>query len=450
MKKALIAALAFAVAALVAPVHARAANLNTVAAAASLETGHFAHEFIITYDQFAALTAAEQMNYVKEMRKVMTDLSKHSAVFAFAKPAMSSKRSPANDAGQAVDPEDAENVMTLYKAWRERGKAGDTVDAVEQSAWYLATAKQLASRLEDPSRKYLFDESILLEQADVAARAKKLARGASPADVQRLKDVEALQAKTKTQDAAAIRDIAIPYSKLMKPDGGRLIANVEAPQGDNLVPPADIPNQPPAAAEKRPDGTFYRCLYAGFVIKHDPCAPPSTLPEGFGLADVDPAAYTCAAGETLCNPFLYGVKSDCKADPVKSDEDNRTCLAKSKGLCIRNLGGTSASAECARQAGEDSLRSAVALIRLNAVSFVKFRQGFHELCDARLVQMNGLSYWKNGSPRELPEKAKKDLDVTCGTARTQMKKLAEKYGVSFEPMLRRDGSGDGSSKSGTK
>lgn len=434
-----------ALALILASVSARAADLNSVAAAASIQTGHFHNEWIITYEQFVALTPAEQMGYVKGMRTIMSDLSKNSRIFASAK--KDPKRAPASTM-TVVDPEDAENLMTLYKSWRERGKKGDTVEAVEQSAWYLATAKQMASQLADPNRRYLFDETIALEQADVTARARKLARGASAPDAQRLADVEALQAKLKTPDAAAIRDVRVPYDKLQKPDGGRLMANVEDLNNpDHLVPPADIPNpapgakrawKAPAGAEKRPDGTFYRCLYAGFVLKGDPCAAPAKLPDGFNIADIPADAFACGPKETLCNPFLYGMKSDCKPGPDKTDESNRACLAKSKGLCIPNA--TPASPDCAKAAGgDDSLRSAVALIRLNAVSFVKFRQGFHELCDARMIEMNGLSYWKNGSPRELPEKTKAELDQTCGQARTQMKALADKYGVAWEPLLRRDG-----------
>lgn len=185
-------------------------------------------------------------------------------------------------------------------------------------------------------------------------------------------------------------------------------------------------------------------MYAGFVLKSDPCAPPRKLPPSVILDGVSlggpaedcqhpipgiackphgliPPQLSCSETEVLCNPLLFGLTGDCQLTANMAKEAARICLQKSKALCIPHS--RTATSECAKQSEKtESLQTAAELIRLNPEAWNTYGQSFTTLCTEHQYS-SAVAL----SPAKKRKHVQDDIVSTCAIAQKRLTELHEKF-----------------------
>lgn len=193
--------------------------------------------------------------------------------------------------------------------------------------------------------------------------------------------------------------------------------------------PAIPQEQPPVAEPETPREPVligYRCMYAGFVIRNDPCRGPQSLPADSKIEGLSPDNFNCGE-KVLCNPLLFGVKRDCELKMGMKPDDARKCLSQSHGLCVPRS--KYATRDCAQAgASDEALTSALELVKLNPDAWQEYLTSFYELCDDHMIAFNSFITTKNGQPREDEERrVRDDVDQTCSHAKKRLKEISDKY-----------------------
>ncbi|MFN8792461.1 MAG: hypothetical protein ACK5Y2_13485 [Bdellovibrionales bacterium] len=192
-----------------------------------------------------------------------------------------------------------------------------------------------------------------------------------------------------------------------------------------VIPASKAEFVPPAP---RP---FYHCMYAGWVIKKDPCTSPSTWPQDFHIEGVDRSRMRCE-GTALCNPLLFGVRlpEDCESFADCPERASALCVDKSQDASLRcarearcDPNAPDAALKCTRNGRSKALRSAIQMIRLNDGAYETFRKDFENLCDHVQIQNNPFFSERLGAPRPNAEALREDVRKTCDVARGRLLKL---------------------------
>src|SRR5690606_19953719 len=88
--------------------------------------------------------------------------------------------------------------------------------------------------------------------------------------------------------------------------------NKEAPNSSKTT--AEDPSPKEIEEPKFSDDEFFRCMYAGFILKSGPGRAPASLQED--LKEVP--NLKCSSPQVLCNPLLFGAKTDCSPEVLVS------------------------------------------------------------------------------------------------------------------------------------
>lgn len=180
-----------------------------------------------------------------------------------------------------------------------------------------------------------------------------------------------------------------------------------------------------------PPRPFYHCMYAGWVIKKDPCTSPSSWPRDFHIEGVDRSRMKCE-GTALCNPLLFGVRlpPDCDNFSDCPERASALCVDKSQDASRRCAQAArcepdkpDAAWKCTRKGRSKPLRSALQMIRLNDGAYETFRKDFENLCDHVQMQNNPFFSERLGAPRPNAEALRDDVRKTCEVARNRLLKL---------------------------
>lgn len=189
-------------------------------------------------------------------------------------------------------------------------------------------------------------------------------------------------------------------------------------------PASEKPVAGKAEGEAKPktvNNSFYRCMYAGFVIKNHPCIGPNKLP--WDIKGLDENKFVCKSGAILCNPLLFGFKATCdwsKADDPKAAE---SCFNTAEPFCVSK--GLYATKKCGEASNSDAaLESAVRLIHNDPATFNLYSKSFDDLCNKNLINFN--SYEGQRLPKNT-ERTKNDIKRTCDGARKRMADLKKRY-----------------------
>lgn len=189
---------------------------------------------------------------------------------------------------------------------------------------------------------------------------------------------------------------------------------------------ATIANQEPASKDERSDA-FYRCMYAGFVIKNHPCMAPSDLP--WDLKGLDTAKFKCDKGSVMCNPFLFGFKTSCDWSKAADEKSTAACFQDAKPFCVKP--GLYATKNCNDNSTSDSAKdAAVHLIDNNREAFNLYSKSFGELCNKQLINFN--SYEGQRKPKNMA-RTKADIKRTCDNARIRMQEIRTRYSLFRTP-----------------
>lgn len=237
-------------------------------------------------------------------------------------------------------------------------------------------------------------------------------------------DVDASAAKPSLAEAVGARapspPAAAPSANVKPTEFGQPTMLTAIPASARAE---EVPEEIRSAAPQATGGRFYRCMYAGFVLKQDPCKGPHELPADVKLEGIAREQLACPRDEVLCNPLLFGLKASCDLMPF--DSSKKDCLAKSGPICIHRS--VSATSDCAAISNDQSLSAAAALIGANGAAWNDYLTSFYELCDDEKIAVNGFADVKDGAPREVPERTRTDIRQTCAHAKEQLKRVAEKY-----------------------
>jgi len=203
-----------------------------------------------------------------------------------------------------------------------------------------------------------------------------------------------------------------------KPD----VAKSEGPKPDTAEPEnqtaenkdSDTPAGPPV-------GQLYRCMYAGFVISQHPCLAPSQLP--WHLNGLDESKFVCADGTVMCNPFLFGYKSNCDLKKLTTSNQIEACQASAEPYCVKP--GLYATKNCGELSNNDaSLENAVQLITSNGEAFNSYSKSFDDLCLKGLINFNS---YKGQSKNKARIQA--DITRTCDVAKERLKEIKKRYNL---------------------
>ncbi|MBS1971052.1 MAG: hypothetical protein JSU04_12130 [Bdellovibrionales bacterium] len=194
----------------------------------------------------------------------------------------------------------------------------------------------------------------------------------------------------------------------------------------NAKPEATTTKQEPATESERSDA-FYRCMYAGFVIKNHPCMAPSDLP--WDLKGLDNAKFKCDKGSVMCNPFLFGFKTACDWSKATDEKGTAACFQDAKPFCVKP--GLYATKNCNDNSTSDSAKdAAVHLIDNNREAFNLYSKSFGELCNKQLINFN--SYEGQHKPKNMA-RTKADIKRTCDNARVRMQEIRTRYSLFRTP-----------------
>lgn len=200
------------------------------------------------------------------------------------------------------------------------------------------------------------------------------------------------------------------------------------------LPVPAAPKRPPTVTEvptppekpRLPVLMGYRCMYAGFIVKNDPCRGLQSLPEDLKISGLNPDNFNCG-DQALCNPLLFGVKKNCELKMGMKSDDVRKCLSQSHGICVSRW--KYSTRDCAKAGGTDeALTSALELVKLNPDAWQEYLTSFYELCDDHMIAFNGFITKKNGQSREQSEQqVREDIEQTCSHAKKRLKAISDKY-----------------------
>ncbi|MBX2988948.1 MAG: hypothetical protein KF802_13750 [Bdellovibrionaceae bacterium] len=394
-------------------------------------------EWFLSHQEFSRLSLSQQKKYLKGVQRILGDLPNMSDHFASLPPARR------GIAAAADTPSIDEVFQDLEQA--EKWKGG-------------ITPFRNAQKLRDNAPEYRANfQNSMAWMAAAHLRLQKIP-ASSPRRaeaVERLQDLEKFYGGNRAMLESSVapnRELANAYKTLEKSrQGDFTLENASFILDDKLVDhaskkprvlskgltpaedaakPAQNPADSPAAATPDPAGDtakaerVYRCMYAGFILKTDPCRGPSALPEDVNLYGFD-RTKSCGAGQVICNPLVFGVNMKCELNERSGNEERKLCLAEASPVCVKR--GKFATRDCSEQVTDNHLWSAATFIVSNPKSWQEYMTGFYELCDDKKIESNEFVRVRNGEPRALPQKTLKDIEQTCSSARTQLKKLAETY-----------------------
>lgn len=331
----------------------------------------------------------------------------------------------------AWDPSISQGLAALRSA--RDARIDSSCRIIPTDALYLhgGTRVQTDATLERPR-----EELAACEQRRAAARAAE--------DIPRSHDAASTLPPAPAPPAPApVRPEGGADAEAVDPAAPVVPTVTEAPPAEAAPEPAAAP-EPVAEDPPEPDPEIlgYRCMYAGFVIQHDPCRGPTQLPEGISFRGVHDVDFFCDADQILCNPLLFGVVSECDIKIDATDETNLACLAQARPLCVSR--GQFATRECAtRSGGDKALESAAVLIRMNPIVWRDYRIGFFELCDDEMIAFNGFVHRRGGTANNVPERTLTDVRRTCENARRRLVQLVEQYRVDGGRPTRPSGTGTG-------
>lgn len=431
---------------------------------------------LLNYEQFSHLTHSEQKTYVKKLRETMLEVARAYPEVAAELSARSTFYAQlwalnlATAFGEAAySPETistfiryANDQAARYASSIEKAKTSNLsdkektklVEEYRQALYWSAAAASQAHNISNASvREKILRESVTPAQKQVENLESKVKQFASEDDYKNARD----NFFKKAHQGELLPGAPLPNGALVT-YGERLTASTQNPRKEVVEKPkvekkpevkpeekkAEVKpeekKQEKKVAEKAPEkkaeviepvvkaapaekattsnDAFYRCMYAGFVIKNHPCSAPSKLP--WELQGINDEEFVCSNGTIMCNPFLFGFKAACdwsKAD----DKGKKECVEKAQPHCVRP--GLYATRNCGEVSNnDDSLEAAVHLIHKNPAAFNQYGKSFDDLCNKHLINFNSYAGHSKNAAR-----TKNDITRTCDSARKRMDEIKKRY-----------------------
>lgn len=289
---------------------------------------------LLSYEEFLSLTKAEKKDYIREIQKLVTDLTTDAPVsfwqsFFFQEAVAQSsvlegsqkfnfKSDNKNEELERLD-----SLMRTTRKFKQATLEHNDVPTVRQLVPY--NAQSIVQRMNQV-------RPLLTRDFEIKAYNQILNefRNDFPQQAAQIQAIDS--ARVKKSSANAAREMA---QKKEKPDSVKT-----AKEKTEAVTPLPKDYNP-------------SCIYAGFVIPGGKCQPHKSLPENMKLDEITTWPFECEGqDQILCNPLLYGYTTACsKPEPGIVE----TC--KQVPLCIRRS--RTATKECTKLANTKELNEQI-------------------------------------------------------------------------------------------
>lgn len=409
--------------------------------------------FFITHEQFMSLTPAEQLTYVKKIREVIVEMAE---TFPYFTEEMSARSSlfqqlwtlniPEAQSDEAPNPKSGYDYVAFSLS-----EANSYLKEIKE-ANSATLSDQQKQELISKYRQAMYWTSIAAREIGPLPKTKyKTQRNRLMSDIRKTtteidnfeKKIIAISPKQDDSEFKSVRD-----NYLKKALAGQLSSKAEIPtrnhpsakdkkgsaqketslkDPESAMAGGSAPVEPNKAQTSEPaefnmEKPLYRCMYAGFVIKKDPCMAPRTLP--WDLKPLDKNTFVCASGTIMCNPLVFGLKTECDQSSLPEK-----CLSGAKPYCVKP--DREATKNCAKMSNNtQSLQATVDLIKANKAVSLEFGKSFQDLCYNGLIDYN--SY-----PRKRTEKNKQrtrdDIKKTCKVANERIQAIKKHYNLDSSP-----------------
>ena len=401
---------------------------------AMAETG----PLLLNYQEWSSLSPDQQLQYLKDLQQVMASMDQRSEFFAQAKSETASTRAPASasvDLSEQYVTVTENNLLTADQTLKNADKIKDTKKKT--------TELKKAAQIIEQSR---YGISLIKDERLAAATYKKwtvvrkdlVKEKLNPplAEIGRIEKVDNIfktLSRASTTIASSEKLLAkstpgtLEYNKL----SAEIANNKAALKGaaeefkKNKADFSSAQTAYSAAAaklSKKKDGDFFRCMYAGFVLKGD-CKAPTQLPKDLKLVGITPDHFSCDKSLVLCNPLIFGGAGSCPVVPKMKKQTDAKCLIDMKGFCKPKS--NSATKDCLEEAEKSphNLENTALLIHANPDAWNEYTNSFHELCDEEKIAQNSFTKKKGSKNRTDQDHVKQDIEKTCGWARERLLKL---------------------------
>ncbi len=399
-------------------------------------------QLLLNYQEWSALPADEQLQYLKELQKVMAGMDERSEFFAKAQAEMALSRAPANaktsakfDFSEHFATVSENNLTTTEQLLKKAGQVKDpekklielkrAADLIEKTRYgiILITQERLSvstykkwqavrSELSKEKINSFSNEQKHIDNVDNIINTLKLSK-ATIASLNKSLAKEKVGSPEYKKLSALIANNETAYNvardELKKNQVALDAAEADYKKAILLLP-------------KKKEGEFFRCMYAGFVLKED-CKAPSKLPKDLKLTGIAPNNFGCDKSLVLCNPLLFGGAASCPIDAKTNKEKAAQCLSDMKGFCKPKS--SSATRDCLEEAEKspNNLENTALLIHANPDAWNDYTNSFHSLCDEEKISQNTFTRQKGDKLRPDSDHVKKDIAKTCDWARERLLKL---------------------------
>ncbi len=433
---------------------------------------------LLTYEQFSHLTNAEQKTYVKKLREIMEEMSAAFPELAREISARSSffaqmwSLNFQTALGEETDSIPIEAIESYVKYANGEARKysqnitqtkisnlsekekGLLVEQYRQSLYWSASAAAQTYNITDKNiREQLLKNYVNPTKKKIEDTEERVKQFANEAEYSEARDQyfkkahrgELLPGQDGFPSGALLAygerlnphsNLANTPDKIEVPKAAKADDEKKIPPVENKVENKKTENKDEKKIEKKisakkntateilntSNSSYYRCMYAGFILKNGPvCMAPSTLP--WDLDGLDKKTFICENGTIMCNPFLFGFKTNC--DWGDAIEKNKTdaCMKSATPYCVKT--GLYATKNCGSISNNESaLQAAVQLINRNIAAFNQFGVSFGELCNKGLIDFN--SYKGKRTPINI-KKTKNDIKRTCDSARVRMAEIEKRF-----------------------
>lgn len=405
---------------------------------------------LLNYEQFSRLTDSEQKTYVKKLRETMLEVAQAYPEIAEELSARSTFYAQlwalnlAAAFGEAAYPPEtiatfiryANDQAAKYASSIEKAKTSNLsdkekvklVEEYRQALYWSAAAASQAHNISNKDvREKILRESVAPSQKQVEKLKNKVRQFASEEDYRNARDQffkkahqgELMPGAPFPQGAwVEYGDRLTNSTGTMTPSPRKEVAEKPKIEKKSQVKPEDKKQEKTEKGGTANDA-YYRCMYAGFVIKNHPCVAPSKLP--WSLQGLDEEGFICSNGAIMCNPFLFGFKSTCDWSNSSNENGKKECYEKAQPHCVRP--GLYATKNCGEISNNNtSVEAAVHLIHKNPMAFNQYGKSFDDLCNKHLINFNSYAGHSKNAAR-----TKSDITRTCDSARKRMDEIKKRY-----------------------
>lgn len=197
------------------------------------------------------------------------------------------------------------------------------------------------------------------------------------------------------------------------------------PRADSSPTATTPPPAPRVAAPPSHGRRAFRCMYSGWVVKTDPCAPQTSFPADYKLNGIDSGKMKCPNGKTMCNPTLFGlvVPKECKK---LSD-----CISNATPICVPT--GAWPTVDCFNASTPQFTLMAADLIKDNSAVWDQYNKDFADLCNEEKINSNPFAEAHNQRNNKATAKAiRDDIRKTCKFAQNQLNIVNEATALTLE------------------